>query len=383
MARARAKQGGEGASNTSANLKKAAKTLSSLEEYYAKIICGLSGGTRMKIYKKLASLLRNRFSLMDALDRIHVIVTDNGKKPNEPMAIAIACWARNMQNGDSFSNALKGWAPARERLMLSVGDVSDLENAMDNLIKVTEGTSRMLKPLVGALAYPAFLAMMAVAILAAIGLYMVPPMIDAAPDIRWQGIARDLVVVSFFISDYWMVAFSILPILFTLIFFSLPYFKGKARVVFDRFPPWSMYRTFVGVGWLLALSALIKAGTPVSIAMRSLRGEANPYLKERIDRALVFISNGDNLGDALYKTEMEFPEKEIIGDLQIYSELDRFEETLSAIANEWLEESVDNITQQASLLNMCAILMIGGVVAWSVLGTFAMQEQITKGMGGA
>ncbi|MCK5296753.1 MAG: hypothetical protein KAJ75_07660, partial [Alphaproteobacteria bacterium] len=77
------------------NLQKAAKSLSVVEEYYARILCGMNGGSRLKIYKKLASLLRNRFSLMDALDRIYGIVTNNGKNTKEPMAIAITCWSRS------------------------------------------------------------------------------------------------------------------------------------------------------------------------------------------------------------------------------------------------------------------------------------------------
>jgi type II secretory pathway component PulF len=352
-----------------------------VEEYYAKMLCAFSGGTRLKIYRKLASLLRNRFSLMDALERVHDIVTNGGKNPSEPLAVAIACWSRSLQNGDTSSVALKGWAPARERLMLSVGDVSDMESALDNLIKVSEGSSRMIGPLTSALGYPAFLMMMAVLIIYGIGVYMVPPMIDAAPNTIWTGTAKDLVSVSYWIAEYWLFAFASLPTVFSIIFFSLSRWTGKIRASFDTFPPWSLYRIFIGVSWLLALTALIKAGTPVSSAMRSLRSDASPYLKERIDSALIFINNGDNLGEALFKTDLGFPDNEVIGDLRIYSELDNFEVALDQMANEWLEESVAGITQKASILNMIAIFAVGGVISWAVLGTFDMQDQITNAMG--
>ena len=111
---------------------------SDINRYYAMVICRLSNGTRMKIYRKLISLLRNRFSLMDALDRIRGIITNDGKNPDEPMALAILYWSRELQNGHPFSVALEGWAPASERLMLSVGDVSNLENALENLIRSEE-----------------------------------------------------------------------------------------------------------------------------------------------------------------------------------------------------------------------------------------------------
>ncbi len=365
----------------SASLQKAINRLNAAEEFYAKIICNFSNETRLKIYRKLASLLRNRFSLMNALDMLHDSFSNGGKNPREPMAIALASWARGLQNGLTFADTLKGWAPIRERLMLSTGDVADMETSLLNLIKVSEGTTKMVRPIVGAIAYPLFLFMMAVLIIYAIGVYMVPPMIDAAPSVRWRGTARTLVDLSDWISQYWLVAFSIVPVVCLIIYATLGIWTGFIRSYFDMVPPWSLYKVFVGISWLLAMAALVKSGSPVSNAMRNLRRDSTRYLKERIDKTTVFINNGDNLGQALFKTGLDFPDTEIIGDLKIYSELDNFEEALDKLANEWLEESVYVIEQKASILNMVALLAVGGVIAWAVMGVFEMQDQITSSMG--
>ena len=61
-----------------------------IQEGYAKIICRMSGEGRLRIYRKIMSLLRNRFSLMDSLDRVFDIISNNGKNPGEPLAMAIA-----------------------------------------------------------------------------------------------------------------------------------------------------------------------------------------------------------------------------------------------------------------------------------------------------
>lgn len=366
---------------SSKTLHKAMRNLSKAEEYYAKVIIGFANKTRLKLYKKIASLMRNRFSLMDALDMLHEGASNGGKNPGEPLAIAIASWGRSLNNGKTFSEALKGWAPDRERLMLSVGDVSDLEGALLNLIKVTEGSTKMIRPIVGAITYPSFLMMMAILIIYAIGVYMVPPMIDAAPNVRWRGLAKDLVNLSAWIKNNWLIAFSSLPVVMALIYFTIGIWTGKIRAFFDNIPPWSLYKVFVGISWLLALSALVKGGTPVSTAMRALRRDSTKYLKERIDKTMVFINNGDNLGQALSKTGLNFPDKDVIADLKIYSELDNFEEALDNLANEWLDESVYMIEEKASVLNMVALLSIGAVIAWAVMGTFEMQDQITSGMG--
>ena len=90
----------------------------------------------------------------------------------------------------------------------------------------------------------------------------------------------------------------------------------------------------------------------------------------------------DKIGTAAEeKTGLDFPDREIIADLKIYSELDNFEEAMDKLANDWLEESVYVIEQKASVLNMVALLSVGGVIAWAVMGVFDMQDQITSGMG--
>ena len=61
--------------------------------------------------------------------------------------------------------------------------------------------------------------------------------------------------------------------------------------------------------------------------------------------------------------------------------MDNFQDALDQMANEWLEDSVASIGQKASVLNMVATLFVSGTIAWAVMGTFAMQDQITKAMG--
>ncbi len=210
-------------------LTRAMKKVGAVEIQYAKLVTKMSNKTRLKMYRKIASLMSNRFSLMDALDLLYDGASNGGKSPSEPIAIAIASWSKSLQNGLTFADALKGWAPARERLMLSTGDVSNLESALLNLIKVTEGSTKMVRPIVGAIVYPAFLTFMSVLILYGIGAYMVPPMQDAAPNVRWRGSARTLVDVSDWIRTYWQVAFASLPITMAVIYFTIGIWRGLIR----------------------------------------------------------------------------------------------------------------------------------------------------------
>ncbi|MBO7244051.1 MAG: type II secretion system F family protein [Alphaproteobacteria bacterium] len=360
------------------------RPVSSFEIAFAKMMfCYLpsSSSDRIALYNKLRSLLKNRFSLMDALERIYQIASKDGKSPYDTNAIAISCWMKSIRNGDPFSVALKGWAPNTELLMLSVGDVANLESALENTVRVVEGIKRMKSAVMGAVLYPLFLISMVFFLIWGVGAYMVPPMVDAVPHLRWTGLSLSLVNLSIFVQEHPLFLFGTLPLIVTVVTLTFPRWKKDSRALADKMPPWSIYRIFVGVGWLLSLSALVSAGTPVSKAMRSLRHDASPYLLYRIDSALKHVNNGDNIGDALYKTGLGFPDEEVIGDLRIYSELDNFTEALERLSVDWMEDSINSVAAKAAALNGIAILMIAAVICWVVAGTFDMQEQMVNGMG--
>ena len=64
-------------------------SMNKLELLYAKLVFRLDTEKRMAICRKLASLLRNDFTLIDALERLEMIESKNGKKPHEPFAIVM------------------------------------------------------------------------------------------------------------------------------------------------------------------------------------------------------------------------------------------------------------------------------------------------------
>ena len=66
---------------TSASLNNAMKKLNKAEEVYARLIISMSNKVRLKLYRKIASLMKNRFSLMDALDMLHDGASNGGKTP--------------------------------------------------------------------------------------------------------------------------------------------------------------------------------------------------------------------------------------------------------------------------------------------------------------
>ena len=181
------------------------------ELWYAHIMLRIRSEDRLQVYRKLAALLKNRFSLMDALERIYNIASKDGKDTGDSMAIATANWMQRIRNGNSFSEALQGWVPSTEILMLSVGDVASLELALQHTIRVVEGMNKMRALVMGAVSYPLFLMAMVCLLIWGVAKYMVPPMVAAVPNLHWTGVAASLVDLSNFVDQHPLLLFSILP----------------------------------------------------------------------------------------------------------------------------------------------------------------------------
>lgn len=352
--------------------------MTKLDLLYAKLVFRLNTEKRMATARKLASLLRNDFTLMDALNRLEMIESHGGTKPDEPFAIVMREWQKNLERGMSFSDATRGWVPPDETLLVTSGNLSDLVVALENVSRVVDGTQRIKRAMTSAIAYPLFLLILTFGIIMLVGVYLVPPLAEIAGDnIIWRGMAASLIWISEFSIKYWPVVLGIFIALVAIVWISLPNWSGRLRAKFDKLPPWNVYKIQMSVGWLMSLSAMVAAGITMPDAMRMLADNANKYLRSILDETLHYIANGDNLGVALNNTGRDFPNTEIIGDLAIYADMNGFDENLGRVANDYLEESVRKMESVSSALNSFGILLVSAIIAWVVLGTFQMQDQIT------
>ena len=349
-----------------------------LNKLYARLMFRFNTEKRLATLRKLASLLRNDFTLMNALNRLEMIESNGGKNPNEPFAIVMRVWQKNLEQGMSFSDATHGWLSDEENMLVTSGNISNLVISLENAVRVVESEGRIRRAVRNAIAYPLFLLVLTFGIIVMVGLYLVPPLVEVAgSDIIWRGTTRGLISMSdFMVANWYWFVFGFV-ILVILIGFSLANWSGRLRVFFDKLPPWNIYKIHTSVGWLMSLSSMIAAGITMPDAMRMLADNANRYLRRILEETLRNITNGDNLGVALSKTGREFPSKEIIGDLIIYADMTDFDKNMTSIANDYLDESVRKMESISNVLNSIGILLVSAIIAWVVLGTFQMQDQIT------
>lgn len=344
---------------------------------YAKLM--FTSAARISLYRQISRLLVNKLPLPSILETLWQRKSNFGAKKDSPVAIVLSEWRIGINSGKSLGESINGWVPQGERMLIEAGESSGkLVEAFDDAIKITQGTKAVKAALVSGLAYPIILGATIIAVLWGFGTQIIPAFAQILPPERWTGIAGHMATMSD-ITKVWTFPVIILFIASIIAYFiSAPRWKGRVRAKFDNIPPWSMYRMWQGLSFLLSLSSLLSAGVKTSDILEKTRRDANPYVKYRIDQAIHYYKSGVNIGDAFRKTGLGFPDPDIIEDMCVFAPLTGFEDSLKIMAYDWLKNSVDKVNQQAKSLNTILLLVFFAIIMFMGTGFYAVQQQVVK-----
>ncbi|MBZ0295983.1 MAG: type II secretion system F family protein [Anaerolineae bacterium] len=352
-----------------------------LELKFARFMFKADSGGRRRLYRKLAKLIGNGVQLLGAIESIRDRRVVAGGK-SHPETIALTAWAAQIQNGKSIADAMAGWVAPEEQMLISAGEKSgEMEAALLSTARTMEARTKINGALIGGLAYPIVLALLAFGVLYMFGFKIVPAFSQVVKDVNaWRGTARVMVEVSMFAKS-WLWLMAVLAVAVVIAFFvSLRYWDGPMRVKVDRYAPYSIYRIILGSTWLIALAALVEAGMKIETALEQLAENSPPWLETRIKGALAGMRSGFNLGDSLARAGHQFPDQEIIDDLGVYASLSGFDAALQILGREWLEEAVAQIQARMRVVFGFSILSVGVLIAFMVGGMMDMQLQMSKVM---
>ncbi|CAB3772174.1 type II secretion system F family protein [Paraburkholderia humisilvae] len=337
----------------------------------------LTAQARLRIYRKIAKMLANGLPLLRVLEELELRASSEGRKPNEPQAIVLSDWRRVVQNGGMLSEAMQGWVPQTEQMIIMAGEQSGrLETSLTSVSAVVTSGRRIRMAIVGGLAYPAAILAMTIGYVFLFGKLVIPRFAMIVSPDRWHGVAHSLYTLSRFVQSGMIYCVLLLAALVTLMFYSMPRWSGRTRVLLDRYPPYSIYRLIVGSGFLVAFSSLQTAGFTVEKSLNRLADTARPWLRERIDDMLFGVKSGLNVGEAMKNTGYRFPSAEIVDDLCVYAEYKGFADALRTLAEEWMQEGVETVESQMRVVNGVAIIVLTLVLSWLISGFFGIQQEI-------
>jgi type II secretory pathway component PulF len=266
-------------------------------------------------------------------------------------------------------------------LLMAGQESGKLAEAMQSIIKLQDAKITIRQTILAGLSYPLILLMGFFGILVLFGYVVVPQFLSMVPDgFQWHGMASLVVSISTLAQIVLPYLGAFLLVSVVVFIHSLTRWRGHARTLADRYPPYSVYRLVAGASFLISLSELVNAGVRMEDALERLKRHASPWLRVRVQAALSGLREGVKFGDALDASGYEFPDREVIDDLGVFSGLSGFHQALKTVAEEWLSESLHKVKSTMGLVFKVGIILLGVLFGILLFGSFSMVEQFQSGL---
>lgn len=332
---------------------------------------------RRRLWIKLSKLLSNGVAILDALKSIHDRRVKSGN--NDGVTVAIGEWMTKIRNGYRLGQAIEGWVPKDEQMLIFAGDQSGrLDQSLMMTAEIMMAKKRIKKAIVGGLSYPAIMMMIALSVLIMFSFKVIPEFSKVVAYEKWYGIGKIMIDFSNFMRDWIFLVVAMIVVSIAALLWSLPRWSNGFRIRLDKYPPYSIYRMLQGSSWMISLAALVGAGMRMENAVQQLGVGANRWLADRTNACLRGMRSGLTLGDALAKSGYGFPDMEIIDDLGVYSRLSGVDQALAIIGKEWVDEGVEKIQGVMKVIFGVSVLIVGLFIAFMVGGLISMELQMTS-----
>lgn len=339
-----------------------------------------SGRERLDFYDILATYLDRSVRQPEALAEIRAIEIE-GRSPlihwSLPVATAVPSWLhRILDRGERFGTVMADWLPHDEAMIfaaladsgLTGQGLRDLAALSAQQTAWKRSLRRALLPLFGAAA-------LFVAGFWYLSTSLFPALFAALPHgVALEGAAADLKGASDFFAafgPYLLGGITLVPLATARL---LPVWTGPLRKLFDRFPLFEIYKSWTGLGFLLSLSALLKAGVSLREALEMLERRSPAYVAERI-RA-VLIRDDAYLGEALAATGYDWPNSRTIKLIRHFILSDRPGDALAQLADTSTQRLDASLKQLSTAISYAVQIAVFAVIFWFLEATNQMSDLV-------
>jgi type II secretory pathway component PulF len=271
---------------------------------------------------------------------------------------------QRLRKGQTFSQALKGFAPSDEAMLLDAGEASGrLPEAFYAALMAQNAKDEMRGAMAGAMAQPIFNFLGLIVSSVALGKMLWPDLMATFAEKYWPSWCLPMIHFDLWIASNWFILFLGL-VLLPVYYVTLPAWTGRSRQFFDHIPPWSLYRDRNASSLLVIFAGLIRAGMTVDEAIKRISKTATPYMRWHL-----------SLMARRMKVHGNDPIKTFQTGLFSQAILDRLgdslrtrspDEALSMMGEKSLNAILKLVKQSAAVANSMCMLVIGMLFAYSI-----------------
>lgn len=330
-------------------------------------------GKRLSFYKRLMAYTEEGYPVYDTLLKFKTRMD----KRKDPLGKIIAYWLLGMKQGRQFSQVIEGWVPESEINLIAAGERGEgIQYGLKETIRFTEAASKMKAVIVGGSIYPGVLTIMALVFLSSFSQFLSPTFVSILPMPMWPGDAQFLQNSSEFLVSYWIIIVGILVGIGYIVKKTISKWTNPTRKIFDKMPPWSVYKSYNMAAFLITLSAMMKSGIPLNDSLKSMHKISSKWLQKYLEKMMLNLKKGGkNFGVAL---DVGLMDEETAGDIIDYSDLGKFEKAIHSIGEQSIEKSIKKIEAQMSVAKNLMLFVVAGIVGWIYFTTYNLNTIVAE-----
>ena len=331
---------------------------------------------RLNLYERLAAFTKEEFPLYDSLIKFK---TRYDKKKDFRGKI-IGTWLEEMKYGAKLSDVLQGWIPDAELNLIQAGeDGKGIEQGLDEAIKFAKSAQKIKSVIVGGATYPVILLLTVLGFIAMFSLKLAPTYLGILPLESWPSMGQNLYNFSHAIVSYWYMLIIFFAISGFIISRTIGIWTGSVREMFDKVPPWSVYKVYQSSAFLISLASMMQSGTPLNDSLKKIKKTSSHWLGNYInDMEKNLKKGGKNFGSHL---NVGLLDEETAGDVIDYSELGKFEEAVYTIGEKNLEQSVEKIEMRMAMLKNLMLVLVGVTVGMIYYTSIELNSAVASAAG--
>lgn len=332
----------------------------------------LGDESRVDFYNMIAAMLRGNLPLSSCLEKLLL----SYQKPGDSMAVVLRSWISKLEAGKTFSEALEGWVPKSELILISAGERSNnLAIALDQAARGIKAVAAIKSAFIKALAYPLGIIVFVVALLGFFSSQMQPIITQSFKITDFPGYTQTLFSVGGFIANYYILLIILGVSGVSLIAWSMNSWKGQWRDRADHIAPWSIFRTYNSATFLLSLSALLQAGIPLNMALQEIRAMSSTWMKAHIDKCSALLETGASYREVFNSNMLDDKVRILIA---VYADLTEFEKAILSIGNVTIENSIETVNRKAGTAKVLTTVLAACLIGWIVAGTMSIQSAASR-----
>lgn len=339
---------------------------------FAKFQFGLK--QRASLYRKIASFARQGVPIYTAIERF---VDEYSKKRGDPRVLIMQEWLLRMRDGNTFGQALQGYAPEAELMLIQAGEAQgDLSRGIEKAIFVTESVARIRSAVISGLAYPVTVFALLIVMIYLFAIKVVPQLTQILPPEKWpEGPPQILYGMSVLVRDYglWITFALVFGVVLSIK--TLGVFRGPLRKAFDYFPPWSIYKTLQSSVFLITVSSLMSAGISINAALLRIREIVPPYVADYIGLMIDRLAMGESNGSSV---DVGFLPYDTAVDIRILGQTADFQSLLQMLGEETVENDVQRITAATRVLSIAILLLTGVYIGFTYYAFYVLTSEMSE-----